>query len=59
MISRGLARSSKRNTDYWIKMTGWDKRFAVLQSIAYLESLRYNNKIKLEMRDGVNYYQLI
>jgi glyoxylase-like metal-dependent hydrolase (beta-lactamase superfamily II) len=57
-VSRWLARSSRKHTDYWDKMTGWDRRFAVLQTIAYLESLRFDEKIKLEIKDGVNIYQL-
>jgi glyoxylase-like metal-dependent hydrolase (beta-lactamase superfamily II) len=57
-VSRILAWSPRTRTDIWDKLGGWDKRFAVLQTIAHLESLRYNKKLELSVREGINYYSL-
>ncbi len=57
-VSRILAYSPRTQTNIWGKLTGWDRRFAVLQTIAHLESLRYQHKLKLTVRDGISYYSL-
>ena len=33
----------KQTDTFWDKMTGWDKRFAILQTIAHLESWRFEH----------------
>lgn len=58
-VSRGLARSKKTGIDAWPQMDGWVKRFAVLQTIAYLESLRFNKKLEMETRDGIQIYHIV
>jgi glyoxylase-like metal-dependent hydrolase (beta-lactamase superfamily II) len=57
-VSRIMAWSSRTQTDIWNRLTGWDKRFAILQAIAHLESLRYHEKLTLTVRSGINYYFL-
>ncbi len=57
-VSRIMAWSPRTKTNSWEKLTGWDKRFAVLQTVAHLESLRFNRKINLEIRNGINLYSL-
>jgi glyoxylase-like metal-dependent hydrolase (beta-lactamase superfamily II) len=42
--------------DFWNKMTGWDKRFAVLQIIARLESLRFDHILDRQSISGIFYY---
>jgi glyoxylase-like metal-dependent hydrolase (beta-lactamase superfamily II) len=46
----------RQTRDTWNKMTGWDKRFAILQTIARLESLRYDHMIDRECKHGIFYY---
>jgi glyoxylase-like metal-dependent hydrolase (beta-lactamase superfamily II) len=58
-VSKNLSRSERTGIDHWAEMSGWDKRFAVLQSIAHLESLRFSGEVNLEIRDGINYYRLL
>jgi glyoxylase-like metal-dependent hydrolase (beta-lactamase superfamily II) len=55
-ISRSLAISTKTGLSNWHKMLGWERRFAVLQSVAYLEALKYAGELKQENRNGVFYY---
>jgi hypothetical protein len=40
-------------------MTGWEKRFAVLQTIAHLQSLEYNQLLKHSVSDGQHYFQAV
>jgi glyoxylase-like metal-dependent hydrolase (beta-lactamase superfamily II) len=58
-VSRMLSISSRTGINHWPELSGWDKRFAVLQTIAHLESLRFNGQVKLEIHDGINYYRFI
>ncbi len=56
-VSQVLAVSPRTKKNVWAGLTGWDKRFAVLQTIAHLESLRFNHKLTLEVTGGVNHYR--
>ena len=56
-ISLLLARSARTGLSNWHKMLGWDRRFAVLQSIAHLEALKFAGDLRLEERNGFFYYQ--
>ena len=57
-VSRILSWSPKNNQSNWNYLTGWDKRFAVLQSIAHLEALTYANKLARFPKNGKIYYRL-
>jgi len=48
----------RETRDFWSKMTGWDKRFAVLQTIARLESLRFDQILARRSECGIFYYFL-
>jgi glyoxylase-like metal-dependent hydrolase (beta-lactamase superfamily II) len=56
-VSRFLAKSSRTGLSKWHKMLGWERRFAVLQSIAHLKALQHAGELRLEQRGGINYYQ--
>jgi glyoxylase-like metal-dependent hydrolase (beta-lactamase superfamily II) len=56
-VSRILAWSNKSNSTNWDKLTAWEKRFAVLQSISYLEEMAYANKLTRFSKDGTVYYR--
>ena len=55
-ISQVLARS-RTGISKWPGMTGWEKRFAVLQTIAHLQSLEYNRKLTHSVSGGTHYFQ--
>ena len=55
-VSRILAKSARTGESYWDKFAGWDRRFAVLQSVSYLESLKHDGKLRLEIKDDTYYY---
>jgi glyoxylase-like metal-dependent hydrolase (beta-lactamase superfamily II) len=46
----------KETRDFWNKMTGWNKRFAILQTVARLESLRYSRILVRKSSCGIFYY---
>lgn len=56
-VSRFLAESSRTGLSNWHKMLGWERRFAVLQSVAHLEALKCAGELRLEERSGIYYYQ--
>jgi glyoxylase-like metal-dependent hydrolase (beta-lactamase superfamily II) len=56
-VSRILAVSARTKTNVWATLTGWDQRFAVLQTIAHLETLRFNHKLDKEATNGIDYYR--
>ncbi|HSW57765.1 MAG TPA: MBL fold metallo-hydrolase, partial [Dehalococcoidales bacterium] len=56
-VSQMLARSPRSNTSRWGNMTGWAKRFAVLQTIAHLESLKFNRLLSSAEVNGVQYFK--
>jgi glyoxylase-like metal-dependent hydrolase (beta-lactamase superfamily II) len=58
-VSRYLSRSSRTGLSNWYKMLGWERRFAVLQSVAHLKALKCDGELSLETRGGVNYFQPI
>jgi glyoxylase-like metal-dependent hydrolase (beta-lactamase superfamily II) len=55
-VSRILSWSPRTGSNNWPNLSGWDKRFAVLQTIAYLETLRFSQKAARNFSDGVFYY---
>jgi len=55
-VSQLLARSTRTGHSRWPKMLGWERRFAVLQSVAHLEFLEYNGELSLEKRNGINFF---
>jgi glyoxylase-like metal-dependent hydrolase (beta-lactamase superfamily II) len=58
-VSQLLARSARTGLSKWPKMLGWERRFAVLQSVAHLEFLESTGELRLEKQNGINYYQPI
>jgi glyoxylase-like metal-dependent hydrolase (beta-lactamase superfamily II) len=56
-ISRMLAWNQDTRTNNWNNLTGWDKRLAVLQTIAYLEEIAYSEKLTRFSKDGKIYYR--
>jgi glyoxylase-like metal-dependent hydrolase (beta-lactamase superfamily II) len=55
-ISQNLAISRRTGMSNWHKLSGWDKRFAVLLTIAHLEALRSNQKLKMDISQDIHYY---
>lgn len=58
-VSRGLAYSKRTGKDFWPDMTGWDRRFAVLLTIAHLESLCFNRLLDRKIQGKTSQYRLI
>jgi glyoxylase-like metal-dependent hydrolase (beta-lactamase superfamily II) len=56
-VSRMLAVSPRTRKNVWGAFTGWDKRFAVLQTIAHLEFLRSKQILTIETLNGITYYR--
>jgi glyoxylase-like metal-dependent hydrolase (beta-lactamase superfamily II) len=56
-VSRILSWSPQNNTTNWNNLTGWDKRFAVLQAIAHLEELVFSKKLIKNVKNGKVYYR--
>jgi glyoxylase-like metal-dependent hydrolase (beta-lactamase superfamily II) len=56
-ISRILSRSARTGKSNWHKLTGWDRRFAVLQTIAHLEALESEGEVSRELRNNICYFQ--
>jgi glyoxylase-like metal-dependent hydrolase (beta-lactamase superfamily II) len=56
-VSRILSWSPRNKTTTWNNLSGWDKRFAVLQSIAHLEAMVGTGKLTRSSKDGKLYYR--
>jgi glyoxylase-like metal-dependent hydrolase (beta-lactamase superfamily II) len=56
-VSRILASSPKTKSNVWPSLSGWDKRFAALQTVAHLEALTFADKITRFSQDGKIYYR--
>ncbi len=56
-VSRILSWSPQTGTTTWNNLSGWDKRFAVLQTIAHLEVLAGENVLTGFSKDGKLYYR--
>jgi glyoxylase-like metal-dependent hydrolase (beta-lactamase superfamily II) len=56
-VSRILSWSPGNRATNWNNLTGWDKRFAVLQSIAHLEKLTCAGILTRFSQDGKIYYR--
>jgi glyoxylase-like metal-dependent hydrolase (beta-lactamase superfamily II) len=57
-VSQLLAWSPETGDTSWSRLSDWDKRFAVLQTIAHLEELAYTGKLtKLTKEQKVLYYR--
>jgi glyoxylase-like metal-dependent hydrolase (beta-lactamase superfamily II) len=56
-VSQALARSARTGNSNWPSMTGWEKRFAVLQTIAHLQSLEFNHKLMTSLDDGIHFFE--
>jgi glyoxylase-like metal-dependent hydrolase (beta-lactamase superfamily II) len=56
-VSRVLSWSPKNKATTWNNLSGWDKRFAVLQSIAHLEAMVGASKLTRFSIDGKLYYR--
>jgi len=56
-VSRELSRSLRTNLITWDALGGWARRFAVLQTISYLEEMAYAGKIARFSLDGKIYYK--
>jgi len=41
----------------WQNLASWDKRLAILETLAHLESMRVDGKVDKFFRDGIIYYQ--
>jgi glyoxylase-like metal-dependent hydrolase (beta-lactamase superfamily II) len=57
-VSQTLARSSRTGISKWANLNGWEKRFAVLQTVAHLESLEFTHKLETIETDGVRYFKV-
>jgi glyoxylase-like metal-dependent hydrolase (beta-lactamase superfamily II) len=57
-ISQLLAVSKRTGISRWNQMTGWEKRFAVLQTIAHLKSLEFNHKLEPITLNGLHFFRL-
>lgn len=56
-ISRKLSWTPRTRLTAWNNLTGWDKRFAVLQTIAHLEDLTTEGRVTRFSQDGKLYYR--
>jgi glyoxylase-like metal-dependent hydrolase (beta-lactamase superfamily II) len=56
-VSRVLSWSPQNKSTAWDNLTAWDKRFAVLQTIAHLEELKSSDHLTRFSRDGKLYYR--
>jgi glyoxylase-like metal-dependent hydrolase (beta-lactamase superfamily II) len=56
-VSKLIAWSSDNKTNNWTRLSDWDKRFAVLQTIAHLDGLAYAGKLTKLNQNGTIYYQ--
>jgi glyoxylase-like metal-dependent hydrolase (beta-lactamase superfamily II) len=50
---------TKSKTLRWEQLGGWDKRFAMMQSIALLEQLTFAGKLTRSIKGNLNQYQPI
>jgi len=41
----------------WNRLSPWDKRMAITETLAHLEAMRHQRKVSKSVRDGVIYYQ--
>jgi len=57
-ISLILSQTSKDQKPKWAKLSDWDKRFSVLQTIAFLEEMACENKAIRFSKDSKIYYQM-
>jgi glyoxylase-like metal-dependent hydrolase (beta-lactamase superfamily II) len=55
-ISQIISWSPKNRLSKWTQLSGWDKRFAMLQTIAHLEELVGIGRLARFCRDGKIYY---
>jgi glyoxylase-like metal-dependent hydrolase (beta-lactamase superfamily II) len=58
-VSQVLAVSRRTRQSHWGQMNGWEKRFAVLQTVAHLKSLEYNKQVRLLNVDGQTYFKTV
>ncbi len=58
-VSRILSRSARTGISKWGEMTGWEKRFAVLQTIAHLKSLEFSHQLLGSTVDGLHYFRAV
>jgi glyoxylase-like metal-dependent hydrolase (beta-lactamase superfamily II) len=56
-VSRELAVSSRTGISHWPNMTGWEKRFAVLQTIAHLKSLEFDHQISSDLSGEIRCFK--
>jgi glyoxylase-like metal-dependent hydrolase (beta-lactamase superfamily II) len=56
-VSKILSGSLVKKSAAWQSLSGWDKRFAVLQSIACLEQMTFTEKLSRFSVGGTIYYQ--
>ncbi len=56
-VSKILSWSQRTQTTNWPNLSSWDKRFAVLQTIAHLEELAGDGKLSRFSLDGKIYYR--
>jgi glyoxylase-like metal-dependent hydrolase (beta-lactamase superfamily II) len=56
-ISQELFWSLKARSIAFPQLSGWDKRFAVLQTAAHLEELTFDGRLKRFSSNGIFYYQ--
>jgi glyoxylase-like metal-dependent hydrolase (beta-lactamase superfamily II) len=56
-VSQVLSWSPRLKTTIWNKLSSWDKRFAVLQTIAHLEEMRFAKFLTRFSQNGKLYYR--
>jgi glyoxylase-like metal-dependent hydrolase (beta-lactamase superfamily II) len=57
-ISQQLAQSRHGGISKWPGLTGWEKRFAVLQTIAHLESLEFDRKLVTLQIGDIHHFRI-
>jgi len=56
-VSRAISWSPESERAGWEGLPSWDKRLAVLETLAHLEFLRFNDKLDKFLADGIVFYR--
>jgi len=56
-ISTEITWGSDINGVGWDNLTPWDRRLAILETIAHLEAMRFAGKVEKFLKDSIIYYQ--
>lgn len=56
-VSLAISWSPESERAGWEGLPSWDKRLAVLETLAHLEFLRFNDKLDKFLADGIVFYR--